>query len=164
MIKNLIPYHYHSKEIFKKVSYVRSRIILPALLFSLLCCAAEAFPAGDCDGNGTVTISEVQSSINMFLGLQQPALCVDEDKSGSVSIAEVQKTINTFLGLLPTNRVPVAHAGATQNVVVNALVTLDGSGSSDADNDPLTYSWSLISKPNQRCPVRFVHSSLRIKN
>jgi hypothetical protein len=54
---------------------------------------------GDCDSSGTVTIAEVQSAINMFLGLKTVAACVDQDSSGGVSIAEVQKTINSFLGL-----------------------------------------------------------------
>jgi RHS repeat-associated protein len=55
--------------------------------------------AGDCDANGTVTIAEVQSAINMFLGLKTVALCVDTNGDTTVSIAEVQKTINSFLGL-----------------------------------------------------------------
>ncbi len=55
--------------------------------------------AGDCDANGTVTIAEVQSAINMFLGLKTVEACMDVDSSGSVSIAEVQKVINSFLGL-----------------------------------------------------------------
>ena len=45
------------------------------------------------------------------------------------------------------NAVPVANAGAAQNVTIGSLVTLDGSASSDANNDPLTYAWSLTSKP-----------------
>ena len=55
--------------------------------------------SGDCDGNGIVTIAEVQSAINMFLGIKTIAGCVDLDNSGTVSIAEVQKVINAFLGL-----------------------------------------------------------------
>ncbi len=54
---------------------------------------------GDCDANGTVTIAEVQSAINMFLGLKSVEACVDQDNNSSVSIAEVQKVINSFLGL-----------------------------------------------------------------
>ena len=45
------------------------------------------------------------------------------------------------------NSVPVSNAGANQNVTVGVLATLDGTGSTDADRDLLTYSWSLISKP-----------------
>jgi hypothetical protein len=55
--------------------------------------------AGDCDGNGTVTIAEVQSGINMFLGLNPVKACVDTNGNNAVSIDEVQKVINSFLGL-----------------------------------------------------------------
>ena len=40
-----------------------------------------------------------------------------------------------------------ANAGPNQNVTVGATVTLDGSASGDVCHDPLTYSWSLISRP-----------------
>ncbi len=55
--------------------------------------------AGDCDNSGEVTIAEVQSSINMFLGLKSAEVCVNTDNSSDVLIAEVQKVINSFLGL-----------------------------------------------------------------
>ncbi len=44
-----------------------------------------------------------------------------------------------------TNSAPVANAGSDQNVTVNTLVTLDGSASTDADSDTLTYSWTAKS-------------------
>jgi hypothetical protein len=68
---------------------------------SLVAFVAEAFTskAGDCDNSGTVTIAEVQSAINMFLGLKTVEACVNQDGVGGVSIAEVQKVINSFLGL-----------------------------------------------------------------
>ena len=45
------------------------------------------------------------------------------------------------------NTAPIANAGPDQSVLANALVTLDGSASSDANSDPLTYAWSLTAKP-----------------
>ena len=46
------------------------------------------------------------------------------------------------------NSAPVANAGVDQNVVTASSVTLDGTASSDADSDPLTYSWAFTSKPD----------------
>lgn len=46
------------------------------------------------------------------------------------------------------NNVPIANAGADQNVATNYTITLDGSLSNDADGDALSYKWSLNSKPN----------------
>lgn len=54
---------------------------------------------GDCDGDGEVSIGEVQKAVNMFLGLEPPACGADCNGDGSVSIGEVQKVINAFLGL-----------------------------------------------------------------
>lgn len=45
------------------------------------------------------------------------------------------------------NVAPVANAGTAQSVVVGSAVTLDGSASSDANGDTLTYSWSITTRP-----------------
>ncbi|QHJ13834.1 hypothetical protein FX988_04114 [Paraglaciecola mesophila] len=46
------------------------------------------------------------------------------------------------------NRAPIAHAGNDQNTELNELTQLDGSASSDADGDLLTYAWSVASVPS----------------
>ena len=45
------------------------------------------------------------------------------------------------------NTSPTANAGAGQSVFKKATVSLDGSASSDADGDSLTYAWSQTSGP-----------------
>jgi hypothetical protein len=45
------------------------------------------------------------------------------------------------------NHPPVANAGLDQTVQVGDQVTLDGSGSYDVDDDPLSFLWSFISRP-----------------
>lgn len=45
------------------------------------------------------------------------------------------------------NTAPVADAGPDQTATVGETVTLDGSASSDADSDPLTFLWSVAGRP-----------------
>ena len=46
------------------------------------------------------------------------------------------------------NTIPIADPGADQLVTaIGTLITLDGSGSYDSDNDPLTYKWTMTGKP-----------------
>jgi chitinase len=44
-----------------------------------------------------------------------------------------------------SNQAPIANAGPDQSVAANALVTLDGSASTDADGTVQTYLWSQLS-------------------
>lgn len=60
---------------------------------------------------------------------------------GAVDSAPKTVTVQT------ENSVPVADAGPDQTVRIFATVALDGSGSHDADGNPLTYRWSLTVKP-----------------
>ncbi len=53
--------------------------------------------------------------------------------------------INVEIG----NTRPLADAGIDQTVMVNDTVTVDGSGSADADNDDvLTYRWTINTQPD----------------
>jgi hypothetical protein len=61
--------------------------------------------------------------------------------NGTLSSLPATVTITT------TNTPPVANAGANQSIPIGVVVSLNGSNSSDADHDPLTFSWSLLSRP-----------------
>jgi hypothetical protein len=61
---------------------------------------------------------------------------------GTVNSAPDTITISTI------NVAPVADAGSDQSVNVGDSVTLNGGGSSDADGDTITYSWSFTTKPS----------------
>src|SRR5262249_8304215 len=62
---------------------------------------------------------------------------------GTVSSAPDTMTISTTRA----NSAPVADAGPDQTTRVGFTAQLDGSASHDADGDPLTYAWSLNSRP-----------------
>ncbi len=49
----------------------------------------------------------------------------------------------------PDNRAPSANAGSDQTGYVGDTIYLDGTNSSDPDNDPLTYLWTQKSGPGQ---------------
>jgi LmbE family N-acetylglucosaminyl deacetylase len=51
----------------------------------------------------------------------------------------------TVLAVPGTNHPPVANAGLDQTVYMATLVQLSGAGSSDPENDPLTYGWTQLS-------------------
>jgi len=73
-------------------------------------------------------------------GSYDAALIVNDGKASSTkSVVAVTSTI--------ANAAPVASAGPTQNVIAGSLVTLDGTASSDANGDQLSYDWILVSKP-----------------
>jgi hypothetical protein len=54
-------------------------------------------------------------------------------------------TVSVTVALPPPNPPPEARAGDDQTVATGARVTLDGSGSSDPDEDSLTFTWTQLS-------------------
>jgi uncharacterized protein (TIGR03437 family) len=81
----------------------------------------------------------------MFLGVKQVQTCVDLDKNNSVSIAEVQKTINTFLGLSGTGStggtIPTVTGINPSTGAAGITVTISGTNfSTTAANNTVMFS------------------------
>ena len=105
------------------ITYMWTMIIRPAGSLATLSDPTLANPTFVADVHGDYIISLVVT-----------------DEFGAVSQPDMI-TISFF------NLKPIANAGGNQAVSVGSTVTLDGSGSSDANNDPLTYQWSIVIKP-----------------
>jgi PKD domain len=62
----------------------------------------------------------------------------------SLGTASTPTTVNVSF----SDVAPIANAGSSQSAVVGETVTLNGSGSTDSDGEPLTYQWSVVSAPS----------------
>ena len=96
-------------------------------------------PAGSAVALNDVTVVNPVFVVDMH-GYYTLQLVVT-DSYGAVSLAD--EIVVSFRNLLP-----VANAGQDQEVVAGDAVQLMGSGS-DANLDPITYQWSIVSMPGE---------------
>lgn len=102
-------------------------LVKPAGSQAVLSSATAVKPTFTADLVGTYALTLVVSDGRLSSPVDQPA-----------TVTVIASSVNAP---------PVANAGANQNVVVGTLTTLDGSASSDANLDPLSYKWVLVAKP-----------------
>jgi PKD domain/K319L-like, PKD domain len=81
---------------------------------------------------------------------ESPSFMVDEAGTYVVQLIVNDGMVDsdpTTVNITTQNSRPVADAGPDQTAEVGRTVTLDGTASRDADNDPLTFAWALLSQP-----------------
>jgi len=73
------------------------------------------------------------------------------DKAGSYTVKLVvsdgRLSSSDTVQITTANSRPVANAGPDQTTYVTNTLVLNGALSTDADGDPLTYSWSILTRP-----------------
>ncbi len=69
------------------------------------------------------------------------------DSSGRPYVAYRDDANGSKASVMRFNQGPIASAGINQTVVQGKTVCFDGSGSFDANDDPLAYVWSITDKP-----------------
>ncbi len=92
--------------------------------------------------NSTATLSN-PTAVN-------PTFLLDKPGTYTVQLIVNDDTVNSdpdTITISTLNTKPVADAGDDKHGVVGATVTLNGTLSSDPDGDPITYQWSLTTKP-----------------
>tara|TARA_R110000824_G_scaffold401035_1_gene610461 strand:+ start:1322 stop:2644 length:1323 start_codon:yes stop_codon:yes gene_type:complete len=100
--------------------------------------------AQDLSDNGIVNDNTLVESIN--LSAQTVNLSIVRTNL-TTRYDELGETLNLPDFELLLNRQPIANAGEDLTGSVGVEITLDGSRSTDIDNDSLTYNWSLIESP-----------------
>jgi hypothetical protein len=68
---------------------------------------------------------------------------IDDISFTGITNKPFRSVVNDIAVCLP----PIANAGPDQSVAASSLVTLDGSASSDPNNDPLTFTWTQLQGP-----------------
>jgi hypothetical protein len=101
-------------------------------------------PTGSTASLSSTTSVKPTFTVDLVTGDYTAQLIVND---GTVDSAPDSVTIST------ANVAPVANAGPDQPSVAPGPVTLDGSASSDANGDPLTYSWTFTSIPGGSAAV-----------
>jgi PGF-pre-PGF domain-containing protein len=95
-------------------------------------------------GGMSVTLSDSDTATPSF---RAPEVQTSEVLTFELSVNDPDGASNTdtvSITIEPVNDPPTADAGSNQTVDEGSSVTLDGTTSSDPDNDSLSYSWSQI--------------------
>lgn len=90
----------------------------------------------------------MKNNYQIFVSVLIISLFVLPGCGGGDGAAESSNSGSNNVNPVTLNTAPIANAGNDQNVTTGASVTLNATQSSDAQNDNLTYLWSLTDVPS----------------
>jgi len=112
------------------ISYLWSLIAKPDSSSATLSDPIIVNPVFTADVEGTYTIN----------------LIVNDGALDSIT-ETITVTVAARTPVITNNSAPIANAGEDETIQTQVVYELDGSNSSDADNNPLSFQWMLVSKP-----------------
>ncbi|MCM3901685.1 MAG: PKD domain-containing protein [Pyrinomonadaceae bacterium] len=92
---------------------------------------------------GSTAVLFNSTAVDPTFVLDQPGIYIVQLVVNDGNFDSAVDTVQISTG----NSAPVANAGADQTAIITNTVTLDGSGSTDIDGNPLTFQWSFQSRP-----------------
>lgn len=132
---------------------VRLGITLSCLLLASVAAAQNVPLACDADNNGVIDkrdITLITAARNTpSTGITDPR---DPNRDGVINVLDARfcttQCTLASCAQVPSPPPPVANAGRAQIVFAGSTVQLDGTGSTSARGDTLSYQWSIVSLPS----------------
>ncbi|HAM49587.1 MAG TPA: hypothetical protein DCP92_02405, partial [Nitrospiraceae bacterium] len=112
------------------------------------------------NSGGPIILSRANGSKAAISPISAISVKIEVDADGD-GVYEIRNTYawSNLAGPRTSDDPPIANAGPNQSVDVGTLVTLDGSGSSDPNGDPLIYSWTMQAPGNSTAVLSDNHAA-----
>ena len=104
---------------------------------------AYPYDFDEASGGKPAFVFNTPGMFNIGLRVLDNGVLNDKNTNGQVDEDEKLEDVKWTTIIITANHTPIAEAGGPYTVNEGSSTTLNGSGSSDPDNNPITYTWDL---------------------